>query len=347
MVEFIGMDVGGERSQVCAVNEAGQVVWEREIRTVRREVERAFRGHPKSRVCLEVGGSSAWISRLLKEMGHEVVACNPRRLRLIAESTLKCDRLDAEVLARLARLSGLDGKLVPGVYQRSEATQFVRSFLKVRRALVRNRTSAANAARGLSRSLGHVLPSVKPERLTQRVQKATLPEAVTSMVGPLLVTVEQLSEQIAVLDEQVAMLGAKNPVVKRLQTIDGIGPLTSLAFVSCIEDPTRFGRSRDVGAYLGLRPVLRQSGGQRHQGAITKEGDPELRALLVQAAHALMHAKRASDLKTWARGLAKRVGKKKAIIALARKLAVLMHRLWVRNESFEPQRANQAKETAA
>jgi transposase len=336
MEQFIGLDLGDVESSACVVDEAGRVAGVMSCRTERREVRKLFRQLAPSRVCLEVGPVSAWVSVLLEELGHEVVACNPRRLRLVAESTLKCDRLDAETLARLARLSRLDAALLPAVRHRGEGARKVRALLRVRLALLGSRTALVNTARSLARTLGQRLPGVTPGRLPEAVAKARLPKELKDLLAPLLEAIEHLTERLRAVDARVEELAAGEPVVERLRAVPGVGALTALAYRYCLEDPGRFARSRDVGPYLGLRPRLRQSGTARHEGHITREGDGEMRRLLVQAAHVFLRTQRDSHLRRWAQRLERRVGKKKAVTALARKLAVLMHRLWVGGEEYQP-----------
>jgi transposase len=340
MAQFIGLDVGHDSCHLCIVNNEGQLVEERQVRTDRSALERTLRGLDSARVLLETGSESAWIARLVEASGHVAVTCHARRLRVIAESTLKCDRLDAERLARLARLSALDAALLPAVHVRGESAQRVRAVLRVRLALVRQRTAIVNVARGLGRTQGQRLPGVKPRSLPGHVEKAErLPAEFKELVNPLMASVGSPTEQIEALNQQVEEMAQADPVSQRLQSIPGVGALTAVGYVACLEDPTRFHRSREVGPYLGLRPRLRQSGGMRHEGRIAREGDTMLRHLLVQAAHSLLNTKKDSDLKRWGTQLQRRVGRQKAAVAVARKLAVLMHRLWVSGETYQPQRA--------
>ena len=269
--------------------------------------------------------------RLLGEMGHEAIVVSPRRIRLIAESTLKTDAIDAEILARLS--------LVPGwlqpIYQRSQAGQVLRARLRARSSLVRSRTALVNAVRGTLRAHGYRLPGGAVASFVTRLGALELDEELRSALDPLAQTVAHLTQQIEGIDRALAELSETDELLAQLQTIPGVGKLVSLGFVAWMDRPERFRRSRDVGACLGLRPRLRSSGGVVHRGRITREGDCEMRRLLVQGAHAAMKCRRDSQLKRWAEELEKRVGKKKAVVALARKIAVLMHRLWITGEGFE------------
>jgi transposase len=330
-VFHIGIDVHSKYSEVCIVGETGKVSERRRIATTEASLRRFFGRRPTCRVVLESSSLSPWVYRLLREMGHEAIVVNPRRIRLIAESTLKTDAIDAEILARLS--------LVPGwlqpIYQRSQAGQVLRARLRARSSLVRSRTALVNAVRGTLRAHGYRLPGGTVASFVTRYGALELDEELRSALDPLAETVAHLTQQIEGIDETLAELSEEDELLGQLQTIPGVGKLVSLGFVAWMDRAERFHRSRDVGACLGLRPRLRASGGVVHRGRITREGDREMRRLLVQGAHAAMRCRRDSQLKRWAEALEKRVGKKKAVVALARKIAVLMHRLWITGERFE------------
>jgi len=250
--------------------------------------------------------------------------------------------VDAETLARLVRM---DPALLCPVRHRSEDTQRLRGMLRVRRTLINSRTAALNTARGLLRSFGYRLPGQRPQRLARALARGAVPEELCALVAPLVLTALELDERIAALDEEVRHAGEAFEVVTRFLDVPGVGPLVALAYVLCIEDPTRFRSSRDIPSFLGLRPRMRESADRSHFGRITRHGDGEMRRLLVQAAHACLRSRQDTDLKTWAEGLAKRVGKKKAVVALARKLAIVLHRMWLTGESYQPLRTR--REAAA
>jgi len=203
---------------------------------------------------------------------------------------------------------------------------------------VANRTACMNGARGLLRSFGYRVPGTTIGRLAQALATREIPEELLALVAPLVATALELAEKIEALDGEVRAVGAEYPEVERLQTIPGVGPLVALAYVLCIEDPGHFRRSRDVAGFVGLRPRMQESGERSRFGSITRTGDPEMRRLLVQAAHGCLRSRQDSDLKRWAEQLAARVGKKKAVVALGRELAVIMHRVWTSGAVFEPNR---------
>jgi transposase len=297
-----------------------------------------------SRIALEVGTHSPWVSRLLRDVGHEVIVANARRVRAITESSRKDDRMDAQMLARLARVD--PGLLCP-IQHRGERAQQHLARIKARAALVEGRTALVNTARGLTKSTGERLASCDTDQMGVKKLEG-LPAEMQAVLRPLLEVVEELTEKIQEYDSQLAEIArSEYPETALLEQISGVGPLIALTFVLTLEDPQRFQRSREVGCYLGLRPKRRDSGESQPQLRITKEGDVYLRTLLVQGAHCILGRRGPdTDLKRWGLKLAERGGKnakKRAIVAVARKLAVLLHCLWVSGEVYEPLRHSQAR----
>ncbi len=303
----------------------------RRIPTTETALRRFFGCREQSQVTLESGPVTPWVYRLLCELGHEVTVVNPRRVRLIAESTLKTDGIDAEVLARLSRL---DLDLLRPVYQRTREAQELRARLRVRTSLVKARTSLINAVRGTLRAQGYRVPSCPAKSFVVRYASMGLDSSLAETIDPLVTTIGELTDRINRLEKELVAESSSNELLVRLQTVPGVGPLVSLAFLGWMDRPDRFRKSRDVGACLGLRPSLRSSGGHEIRGRITREGDAEMRRLLVQAAHAALNCRKESSLKNWAESLVERLGKGKAVVALARKIAVLLHRLWVTGDTF-------------
>jgi len=330
-MEYCGIDLHSEYSQICIVDEDGEVMETSRVRTSRKALEKFFR-RERMRVVLEAGGSSPWVSRLLEGLGHEVVVCSPRRVRLIAESSLKNDKVDAEVLARLVRL---DPEFLKPIQHRSEEAQLLRASLKVRRAMVDSRTAWINTVRGLLRSFGYKVAGKAAHTFVDRADRMKLPEELKKAIEPMLEQLDLLSGEIERRDERLEEIAETLPEVEHLRQIPGVGVIVALYFVLTIDDPDRFRNSREVAAFFGLRPAMRESASMSHYGRITKEGDPEMRRLLVQAAHACLLTKADSELKRWTLALAERRGKGKAVVALARKLAVLMHHLWVTGEVYQ------------
>src|SRR5881396_3129462 len=292
-----------------------------------------------SRIALETAMHSPWISRLLSALGHEVIVAHARNVRLIGESRRKDDRLDAQTLARLARI---DPQLQCPVKHRSAKAQADLTVIRARAGVVRARTALVNTARGLAKSYGERLRGCNVRNLNPEKAEGLSPE-LESALEPLLAAIESVSERIAEYNDRIEALAEESyPQVSLLKQIKGVGTLIALTFLLTLEDPHRFRKSRDVGCYLGLQPGRRNSGQSEPQLHISKEGDPYLRTLLVQGAHHILGPFGAdSDLRRWGLKLAERGGKngkKRAIVATARKLAVLLHRLWVSGEVYEPLR---------
>lgn len=335
----IGVDLGDRRSELCVLDAGREVRARRSVATTERSLRRVLAPWAGAHVVMEVGTHSPWVSRLAAGMGHAVTVANPRKVRLITASDDKHDRIDAELLARLGRA---DPALLRPIRHRGEQTQRDRALLAVRDGLVRTRASLVTQARGLAKALGRPLPRCGTEAFARRMRRERLLELFPGFV-PLVDTVEALTRQIRELDAELERLCRERyPETALLRQVAGVGPVTALAFVLTLEDPGRFTRSRSVGAYVGLRPKRRQSGKNDPMLRITKAGDPYLRRTLIQAAHYILgpHGPD-TDLRRFGERLAGRGGRaarKKARVAVARKLAVLLHRLWVTGEAYEPLR---------
>ncbi|OLB27936.1 MAG: hypothetical protein AUH01_05375 [Acidobacteria bacterium 13_2_20CM_56_17] len=335
----IGLDLGDRSSWYCVLDETGEVLLEQKLSTIPKTMREVFGEMPRSRIALETGMHSPWVSRLLSELGHEVIVAHARKVRLIGESRRKDDRLDARTLARLARI---DPQLLAPVKHRSAKAQADLTVIRARAGLVRARTSLINTARGLTKSYGERLRGCNSRNMKPEKASGLSPE-LQAVLEPLLAGIESLSEQIREYNEQIEHLAQESyPQVALLKQVKGVGTLIALTYLLTLEDAHRFRKSRDVGCYLGLQPGRRNSGQSEPQLHISKEGDPYLRTLLVQGAHHILGPFGAdSDLRRWGLKLAERGGKngkKRAIVATARKLAVLLHRLWVSGEVYEPLR---------
>ena len=334
----IGLDLGDRSSWYCVLDEAGEVLLEQKLGTTPTALREVLGGMPRSRIALETGMHSPWVSRLLSELGHEVIVAHARNVRLIGESRKKDDRLDARTLARLARI---DPQLLCPVRHRSARAQADLTVIRARAGLVRART-ALITARGLTKSYGERLRGCNPRNMNPEKAPGLSPELQAAM-EPLLAAVESLSQRIREYNERIEQLAQQSyPQVALLKQVKGVGALIALTYLLTLEDPHRFRKSRDVGCYVGLQPGRRNSGQSEPQLHISKEGDPYLRTLLVQGAHHILGPFGVdSDLRRWGLKLAERGGKngkKRAVIATARKLAVLLHRLWVSGEVYEPLR---------
>jgi transposase len=277
----------------------------------------------------------------LTQLGHEVIVARARNVRLIGESSRKDDQRDARTLARLARI---DPRLLGPVRHRSAQAQIHLTVIRARAVLVSTRTALVNAARGLTKSYGARLPKCGTEQMNREIAKG-LSQELRDALDPLLAEIESLNQRIAQYDGRIEQIAKEVYLqVAVLKQVKGVGPLIALTFVLTLNDPHRFRHSRDVGCFLGLRPGRRNSGMSEPQLHISKEGDRYLRTLLVQGAHYILGPfGQDSDLRRWGLKLAERGGKnakKRAVVAVARKLAVLLHKLWVSGEVYEPLRNN-------
>jgi transposase len=347
--QIIGVDVSDKTSHYCALSPDGEITAEGTLRTTPAGFTEQFPQATRCRIVLEVGTHSPWISRLLRSQGHEVIVANAGRVRMIYENDNKNDRVDARTLARLTRV---DTGLLHPVRHRSAEAQADLALVHARDCLVSVRTKLVNTVRSMVKSSGSRLPSASPEYFPRKV-RSHIPESLQTALPPLLDQVEMVTFQIRAYDKQVEQLTrTRYPRTQLIQQIHGVGALTSLAFVLTIDDPHRFQRSRDVGSYLGLRPRRDDSGQSRPQLSITKAGNHFLRRLLVGCAQYILgHFGADSDLRRWGQALMARGGKnakKRAVVAVARKLAVLMHSLWVSGEVYQPlRRSVHAEEVAA
>lgn len=330
----IGVDLGDKESQVCVLGAEQEIRHEDRVRTTTPAMESWFRSLKPSLVVLEAGTHSPWVSRLLGQVGHQVIVADPRRLKLISQSDSKNDRADARMPARVAAAMP---ELLKVVKHRSAEAQKDLTVIRARARLVEVRTKLWCSLRGLSKSLGHRLP--------RRVSGKDLGEW-AAILEPLFDALEDVRRRIAQYDAQIEQLQRKYPAAIRLQQIAGVGPLISLTFVLTLDDRERFTKSRQIGSYLGLRPRQRDSGEQQPQLRITKAGDRYLRSLLIQGAQYILgRFGPDTDLKRWGLKLAARGGKnakKRAVVAVARKPAVLMHRLWVEGSEYQPLRLAKA-----
>lgn len=335
----IGIDLGDRWSHLCILNPAGDVVDRRRVATREVALRRELSSFSVSRVVLEAGVHSPWVSRLVNELGHEPLVANPRRVAMIYANESKSDRVDAEALARVGRF---DPKLLSPIRHRDPANQSDRTRLASRDVLVRVRTALINHVRGSAKASGTRLSAASTARSFVRRAASELPGELREGLAPVLEMIDALSGRISGYDRSIRKRCEERSETAVLRQVTGVGALTALAFAACLEDPARFPRSRTVGAYLGLRPRKRQSGERDPQLGITKAGDEHVRRLLVSSAHYILGPFGPDcDLRRFGLRLVARGGagaKPRAIIAVARKLAVLLHRLWATGEIYEPLR---------
>lgn len=339
----IGLDLGDKYSRLCVLDAGGEEVESSRVRTTPEAMRQRFAGMAVSRVALEVGTHSPWVQRLLEECGHEVMVANARKLRMIYQNESKDDGVDAESLARVARM---DPKLLRPIRHRGQRAQQDLAMLRSRAALVRARTMLVNHVRGSVKSFGGRVKTCSTGSFAKQAV-GQVPAELRSALRSVLELIAALTERIRRYDKQIAGLaGACYPETQLLRQVPGVGALTATSYVLTLEDPRRFRRSRCVGAYLGLRPRRSQSGDRDPELRISKTGDTDLRRLLVGAAHYILGPFGPdTDLRRWGEALAargKKNAKKRAVVAVARKLAVLLHRLWLTGEVYEPLRQSRA-----
>lgn len=333
----MGLDLGDRISRICGVSAGGEMVRDDSVATTRAAIEEYFGNLPASRVVMEVGTHSPWVSRVLEELGHQVIVANAALVYGKGRRKKRNDAMDAEFLARQGRA---DPHLLYPVQHRGADAQEHLGRIRARDQLVAARTKLINHVRGAVKPAGGRIQGCS-SAVFARKASGQVPAALRAALEPLLETIEELTARIRDYDRDIERVVRESyPEAKHLQQIPGVGALTSLAFVLLVEDPKRFERSRDVGAYFGLVPKLDESSDSSPQLRITKAGDELGRRLLVSAAHYILGPFGPDcDLRRHGERIAARGGKnarKRAVIAVARKLAVLLHRLWISGATYDP-----------
>ena len=345
----VGVDLGDQWSNYCVLGLNGETLAEGQFRTSPLPIREFFEGLCRSRVVIEVGTHSVWVRELIAGIGHEVLVANARRMEGSKRRRRKNDRIDAVKLARLGRV---DPKSLYPIQHRSTEVREDLVVLRAREALVESRTKLISAVRGLVKTMGGTrLPSSSTEAFSRKVAEE-IPQPIRETIQPLLRLIASLSEEIKCYEQRIEqMAGEKYQHTELLRQVTGVGPVTSLSYVLTLETPLRFARSRDVGPYLGLVPDQDESGECQPQLGISKAGDRMLRKLLVGSAHYILGPFGPDcDLRRFGMKLCARGGKnakKRATVGVARKLAVLLHRLWISGDVYEPLRQPALAQTAA
>ena len=334
-LETIGCDLGDKYVEMLILQPDGSSERPQPVKLTQAAMKRFF-SRPRAHVVLEVGTHSRWVNELLRELGHQVTVANPHRLKLISQSDSKTDRTDAELLARLGKA---DLGLLSPVQHRGREAQADLAVAKSRDLLVACRTKLVNHVRALVKVFGDRLPACAAESFYRKA-RALVPKELNPALEPLFRTLEKIEVELKHHDKTLERIAKRYPDVELLSQPNGVGLLTALVYLLTLEDKRRFRKSRMVGAFIGLRPGKDQSGDTDKQLRITKAGDSFLRRLLVSSANYMLGPfGKDSDLRRWGLELAKRGGRnarKRAKVAVARKLAVLMHRLWVTGEEYQP-----------
>lgn len=349
-LRVIGLDVSDRKTEVCELGrETGDVLDRWRVETTPDRIAAAFESRQDiERIALEVGKQSPWLSRLLKDLGLTVTVANARKVGLIHQNRRKSDRVDAECLARLARA---DVKLLHPIEHRSRGAQVGLTTVRARDLLVRSRTQMINHVRGAVKSLGGKISKCSSRSFARRAMDE-LPKDLQPSLLPVLRTIQDLTERIDAYDRQIEeRIRTEYPECELLLQVPGVGAVTALTYRLVIDDPKRFKRSRMVGAYVGLVPGQDQSGESSPELPITKTGDALLRRLLIQAAQYILGPfGKDCDLRRHGDKLESRGGKRAkrmAVVAVARKLAVLLHRLWIAGEVYDPLHVAKQQQEAA
>jgi transposase len=344
-MEHVGIDVHKNQSQICIFTEAGEVLHQR-IHTHRERFAAVFGERPPTRILIEASTESEWVARCLEGLGHTVIVADPNYAPMYAQRSrrVKTDRRDAEALAHACRL----GAYRPA-HRTSECQRHVRAVLTVREALVRSRTRWISVVRALLRQHGYRLRSGATESFLDRVAELELSAQLQAEIAPLVRAMQSVNEQLAALEQCTETMAQDDKVVQRLRTAPGVGPLTALAFVATLDEVARFDNAHHVESYLGLVPREWSSGEQQQRGKITKQGNGQMRALLVGAAWRILGRQGTvgSRLRQWAERIAARRGKRVAVVALARRLAGILYALWRDGSVYEEAHVGQRRHRVA
>ena len=344
-MEYVGIDLHKRQSQMCILTDAGELI-ELSVATSRERFLAALGGRAHGRILLEASTESEWVAQCLEGLGHEVIVADPNYAPMYPERRrrVKTNRRDAQTLAQACRL----GAYRPA-HRVSAAQRTIRQQLTVRDVLVRTRTRAIAMTGALVRSEGLRVRSGTPEQFRARIEALPLPAGVRATVAPTLTLLATLEEEIRRADAAIAHIAATDPVVTRLTTAPGIGPVTAAAYVATLDRADRFAGPHQVESYLGLVPSESSSADYRRRGHITKAGNDRLRWLLVQAAWSVWRSTsaEAQPLRDWARHVGGRRGKCVAVVALARRLAGILFAMWRDETAFNSARLGRRKHFAA
>jgi transposase len=335
MRKVVGLDISLQKTAICVLDHDGQLVWQGRVDSEPGPlIEKLRLWHDQIDIVgLEACPLSEWLHRHLVAAGFKAICVETRHAqRFLSTRPVKTDKNDARGIAEMMRV----GHYRP-VHVKSAEAQLIRTTLQARRQIVATLLQIQGSIRGLLRMHGLKVGETHRNRFDQRVRELLKEMPLLHVaIEPLLRVLEQLVSERKTLDKRLGEAARKDAVCLRFMTIPGIGPITSLAYRVTVDDPTRFGSSKAVGAHVGLTPRVYQSGETDWSGHISKAGDHLLRHLLYEAASALMtRCRQPSTLRAWGVAIARRRGAKRARVAVARKLAVIMHRMWVSGSVFE------------
>lgn len=333
----VGLDLG-EKISFCELKD-GEVIGRATVAGGITRMEKLLGANtPPARVVFEACREAWVVHDQLLDWGHEPLMVDTTRARQlgIGQHRRKNDRIDAETLAR-----ALESGRIPAAHVLSPHRRELREHLGVRRALVEARAQLITTIRGLARGQGERLPACRSDKFVEHLRATKLDEKVRLLVEPLVKILEQLTPQIELAERKLEQLCAKEPVVARLATAPGVGPIVSAAFVSVIDEAKRFHNAHQVESYLGLVPSENTSG-KRRLGSITKQGNSYMRALLIQAAHSIFRLRADDPLKRWAKAVEERRGYKIAVVAVARRLVGILWAMWRGNSNYDPNKLGNA-----
>lgn len=326
---YCGFDLGKKTSHFCIIDDARKIRREGRVKTGLKQLWARFGDEEPMHILVEASSKSFWVVEQFRAMGHDAKIADPGQSRAIAAG-FKTDKRDARMLARLCQ-----AEMFKEVEHVDQETRAARKVVAARDLLVRTRTSVINNVRSMLDSEGYSVPAASTSAFVDKIP-TDLPPALAAALAPLVGMLRDVEARIAETDELLAAERHKRPIVKTLKTVPGVGDLTALVFALVIRDPKRFKCRREVAAYVGLAPSIYESGATSRLGRITKRGNRTLRWLLTMAAHALLRSRRDCALKRWGSELVVRAGRKKAVVAIARKLAVTLWAMWRDGRTYEP-----------
>jgi len=325
-VEYLGIDVHKSESQICRLTELGEII-EQRVATRADRFAVVLGALPRARILIEASTESEWVARCLEELGHEVIVADPNFAPMYASRSrrVKTDRRDAQALMDACRLGAYRAS-----HRTSETQRRVRTLLAVRDNLVRTRVRQVQLIRALLRREGLRPRSGQVSSFAKRMDELDTPAWLREILAPVRAVMDALNREMVTVEQSIAHIVQDDPVVQRLCTAPGIGPVTAVAFVSTLDQVQRFEGAHKVQAYIGLVPSEFSSGERQQRGAITKTGNTRLRWLMVEAAWSVMRSRhpRTEDLRRWAQAIAARRGQRIAIVALGRKLAGILFAMW-------------------
>jgi transposase len=343
-MEYGAIDLHKKESQIRILTEDGEIV-DRRIATTRERLTAVFWGRPRMRILLEAATESEWVAQHLETLGHEVIVADPNFTAMYGHRSrrIKTDRRDVAALAEACQRG-----CYRVAHRRSAVRRSVQAQLNIRRELTETRTRAISLTRALVRGAGFRIRSGSTDSFLTRVGALDLPSSMTDTLAPVRRVIELLNTELTRADETFATHVGEDPVVRRLTTLPGIGPITASAYVAALDDAARFGGAAQVASYLGLVPREYSSGEQQRRGRVMRSAHPYVQALLVQAAWRIVRVKnpRTAALRTWADAIARRRGKKIAMVALARRLARLLFAMWRDEVAYDPARIRSSPRTS-